>query len=151
MADIISAQVYTLLDVGGNPRVEGWFIWEFQENYVTGGVAANLSEYFRRVEQMLVSPVSGATYFQPRVHDTSIPGDPRSGLIQLWGVASGAGVSIASGIQGFVSGQLLSGNISGQVYFALFSGRLAAQTTFAEIADATAVSGTRVRIFALGA
>ena len=152
MGSIISAQVYTLVDQAGNPHTEAWLIWEFRDTtYSAGGENIDLTPYFRRVEQIVANPVSGALNYVPKPNDSDIPGVAGSSRIQLWApTVSGAGVSIASGTQGFVSGQLISGNISGQVFFALFSGRLAGQGAFAEVAAGTALSGTRARLLVLG-
>lgn len=162
---VISATVYQQKDDAGNPRVEGWFLYEFQATYVPGGIAADLSSYMRRVEGMMCNPASGALNYIPFPNEVDFPADARSGRVQMFFMGSGevtvntsgVGISLASGWQGFVSGQLISGNISGTVLGILVSGRITAQATawdpnraFAEVISGQAVSGTRARLFVMG-
>lgn len=179
---VISAEVFELKDQAGNPRSFGWFLYEFRGTYVPGGIAVDLSSYMRRVAGMVANPASGTLNVLPFPNETDFPADARSGRAQLFFVGSGAvtvntsgmvvnlntsglGLSIASGTEPFLSGQLISGNISGQVQMLLTSGRLAAQTSgqltgqatawlpnsyLAEVVSGIATSGTRARIFAMG-
>ena len=59
MSAIISSTVFTIVDQAGNPRTEAVLVCEYRENYEPGGIAFNLSPYFRRIEHILTSPISG--------------------------------------------------------------------------------------------
>jgi len=152
MGAVISALVYTLIDQGGNPRKEGWFLWEFREDYSGGGITIDVGNYFRHVEQMLVNPASGAIDYLPKANDASLPGVVQSGSprIELWTVVSGVintsgqNITVLSGQTQIASG-----------YTDIWSGRLTQQSYapargFDELASGIAVSGVRARVFALG-
>ena len=129
MGAVISSLVFTVIDQGGNPRTLGWFLWEFQENYATGGITADLSAYMRRLEAVICNPASGALVYTPRPNLATIPGaiasgTPRIELLQAT-VTSGQAQPL-SGVAGAWVGPL------------------------SEIANATAVSGTRAILQTLG-
>ena len=105
MGAVISSLVFTVIDQGGNPRTLGWFLWEFQENYATGGITADLSAYMRRLEQVICNPASGALLYTPRPNLATIPAAIQSGTprIELFGSTSGgvtaaAEVEVANGV-----------------------------------------------------
>lgn len=151
---VISATVYQLLDAAGNPRTEGWFLYEFTGTYNPGGEAVNLSSYMRRVEGMLMNPASGALNYIPFPNETDLPADARSGRAQLFFMGSGAVTVNTSGVNVTItSGQ--DQTLSGET--AVWSGQMTAQVTawdpnraFAEVVSGVAISGTRARIFAMG-
>ena len=66
-AGIVSAldSVYTFVDNSGNPHVEAWMILEAQGIYTTGGLAYDLSPHFRRITEIMTTPVSGGQLKAP--------------------------------------------------------------------------------------
>lgn len=65
MSTIVSALTFTKVDQAGNPRVEAWLTMQFGEAYADGGVAFNLSPYFRAIEHIQTSWMSGAAARAP--------------------------------------------------------------------------------------
>jgi len=125
--------IFTMVDQAGNPRVEGWIQWEFQQNYSSGGISLSVSgavptlsgqkdfgNYFRFVYDILVNPVrqvaSVAAPYTPMVNPETLNHAVASGypLIQLF-APTGSGVWTPS-----------------------------------ELADSTAVSGLRVKMLVIG-
>lgn len=151
---IISADVYVLKDMAGNPRTHGWFLYEFQGTYVDGGIAADLSTYMRRVMGIMANPASGALKYIPFPNEVDFPADARSGRVQLFFMGSGAVTVNTSGVNVTItSGQ--NQPLSGVT--AVWSGQMTGQAVawdpnraFAEVVSGIAVSGTRARLFALG-
>jgi len=89
MAVVSAIDVYTIVDEAGNPRTTGWFDFEFRENYLGGGIAADLSPYFRSITEMMTRIASGATLYNPVPNETTFS-TPTSTLIKLMhGGASG--------------------------------------------------------------
>lgn len=56
---VVSATVYTTRDHAGNPRTEAWLTIEFTGGYVQQGNAFDLSPYFKRLDYIFTSPMSG--------------------------------------------------------------------------------------------
>jgi len=98
------------VDLAGNPRTEFWAVLEFRESYAGGGIAFDFSPYFRRVTNLLVSPISGMQFFtansglanssfptiQPRAEDY---GTPASIRLQVFGLdSSGRGMLEATAV-----------------------------------------------------
>lgn len=155
MATIISARIHTLKDEAGNPLTLGWLLVEFRDaGYLPGGEVLDLSTRFRRVEEVLLNPASGALNYWPVVNQADFPGDPRSGRLQLHYIGSAAVTVNTSGQNITVtSGQ--DQPFSGET--AVWSGQLTQQATawrpetaLAELRSGIAVSGTRAKVFVLG-
>lgn len=155
MGNIISARIHTLKDEAGNPLVLGWLTLEFRgTGYMPGGEVFDLSTRFRRIEEVLANPASGALDYLPLANLADFPGDPRSGRLLLHYIGSGAVTVNTSGQNITVlSGQLqpLSG------YTAVWSGQQTLQATawrpeaaFSEVRSGIAISGTRAKVFVLG-
>jgi hypothetical protein len=108
MATVVSAYTYTIVDQMGNPRTEAWLTLEYGESYVVGGVAFDLSPYFRRLEHVVTEWMSGGTLrapasgygilsgqaFQSGTHVKAVPvfedySTPASARFQLHGVIGG--------------------------------------------------------------
>lgn len=134
--------IYSFKDQAGNNRVAGWIDFEFQEAYASGGVSLSVSgavptlsgqkdvgQYFRHIEDIIANPAPGsynAGMYLAAVNPTTIPHNVASGypLLQLFSVVSG-------------TNQAASGELPGTI-------------PLGEIADATAVSGTRVKLHIIG-
>lgn len=165
MATVISSVLFTQTDDRGNRWVNGYFLAEFRDAlYTPGGENLNLSSFMRRVDHIAAYPASGVLEYQPRPNYGDFPAQAGSGRMQLWyggsGIVtlniSGALLSITSGQQMFVpvaSAVFSTSNtiqaISGRLSLA-GSGAFAAGFTPVEILSGTAVSGIRMKIFALG-
>ena len=93
MSVVTKIDTYVVKDEAGNPRTIGWFEYEFQEDYATGGVHANLSPFFRQISDVYARPASGALSHLVPVPNEATFGTPASVGIKL---LSG-GVEIAAG------------------------------------------------------
>lgn len=62
MPALVSPTVYVTRDEGGTPRTETWVVCEFRESYAAGGIAFDFSPYYRRVVNVLFSPISGSQF-----------------------------------------------------------------------------------------
>lgn len=154
---IVSSLVYTMQDIAGNKRTEGWFLCEYRDaTYSTGGEIVDLGAYFRHAEVLQASPVSGAINLIPQINEADYPADGAalgSGRVQmLRPAASGLGGYIASGWQPFLSGTFLSGITSGLTLGILVSGalRIAGPVNFEELTNGLAASGVRYRLHVVG-
>ena len=154
MSVLSGIDVYTLIDQAGNPRTQGWFDFEFQENYVTGGVYADLSPHFSVVRDVRLQFASGALHYTPEVNLSTL-GTPASVLIQLFWVGSGV-ITVNSGMAiSVLSGAaMLSGlwttNAASGFLQANVSGFTHGAKALTEVANATAVSGSRARLLVMG-
>ncbi len=163
---VISAIVFTKRDIAGNNWVEAWILWEHtQAGYTPSGENINLTPYFTRVEMAMARPASGALNYSPVPTGGDWPGNAGSGRMSLFYaasgviVASGVGISIASGVVLMTSNQGGGGAsyLSGTALIAnLHSGSITAQLNInaglaqVEVLSGVAVSGVRSYIHVLG-
>jgi len=74
MATIVSSLVYTVVDQGGSPRTEGWFLFDHSQlTYMQGGTGVDLSGSFAHVEQVSTSIASGVFRFPGYVNHADLP------------------------------------------------------------------------------
>lgn len=154
MAAVISSLVYTVKDLQGNNRVEGWILCEFREQYLPGGVAIDLRSSFRYINTWEATPASGAVYVLPVAADDSYPGaNTQSGRVVVWGLASNAfSVVVLSGTVIATSG-INSGLASGlRTVVTGISGSIEAglNTPFAELLSGVQLSGARYKLHVIG-
>jgi len=120
---IVSSTVYTTVDQSGVPRTEGWFLVEYQEaTYATGGGGLDLSGTYTFIDTVHCQVASGALTFMPEVNDVDLPASTQSG---------------ANSVTSLRLKQIMGGAGSG----------VAGMT---ELTDATAISGSRMRIHVIG-
>ena len=123
---IISSLVYTTVDQAGNPRTEGWFLVEYQElTYATGGGGLDLSGTYTFIDTVHTESASGAFTFLPRANDVDLPASTQSGANSVTSLRLQEFIGAASGTVGAASG-------------------------FTELANGTAISGTRMRLHVVG-
>lgn len=132
-------EVFTVKDINGNVRTFGMMMWQFQENYASGGISLSLSgatptlsgqkdvgRYFRSITDVFAQAnpqfVSGYL-FRPVINPATI------GL----GVASGISPAVKSG---YPTLMLFNTVVSG--------------VSDLEVPDATAVSGATAKLFIIG-
>lgn len=168
MGVVLSAYVYTIKDIQGNPRTEGWITVTFRPDYRPGGDFFDLSPYFRFIEHTVAYPMSGTEEWSPQPNDSDFPSvlTPISHRIKLMGIQSaaisvlisGQGIQVASGTLLTTSG--IAGVQSGfAVIGTLFSGRIAGAIAgtlgmngplYSEVVSGRAVSGAVAKLHVIG-
>ena len=156
MGTLISPIVFTRRDDAGNPHVEVLSIFEYTSaGILPTGESIDLSNFMRRVEYVQATPISGATFFDPRPNATDFPGNAGSGRMELYSPGSGLvtinisglAITIISGHPFLISGFI--GPVSGRIAVQ-GSGAFNAGLVNASLISGTAVSGTRAYIRAFG-
>lgn len=166
---IVSTLAFTKRDIMGNHWTEGWYTVEFQDaGYLGGGEAFDFTRHFKRIEAIMVTPISGAHNNRVQPNQADFPGNASGLRLQAFNLASAVVVASGVGIS-LVSGTLLSlaSNISmtnggwttsGNAFLTggIVSGRIAAQLNlnagvgFTEVLSNTALSGQRALLHIIG-